>query len=82
MKKTYNKIEYNNDTRQSNINVKRGTEQETASLNINLKTISKSYLLDYLENHPDQQQALIIHQYIEDKANFRSTRKLFGADLV
>jgi len=43
-KRTFQKIDYSNEMRQLNIAAKKGNEQETASLNINLKTVNKSYL--------------------------------------
>jgi hypothetical protein len=58
--------------------MKRGNQQETTSLNINLKTISKSYLLELIEASQEPAQIRIVNQYITDKANFTTTRKLFG----
>jgi hypothetical protein len=58
--------------------MKRGNQQETTSLNINLKTISKSYLLELIEASQEPTQIRIVNQYITDKANFTTTRKLFG----
>jgi hypothetical protein len=60
--------------------VKKGNEQETASLNINLKTINKTYLMPILERHENEAQTQIITEYLKDKANFMSTRRLFGAE--
>lgn len=80
-KRTFQKIDYSNEMRQLNIAAKKGNEQETASLNINLKTVNKSYLQEYSESQTNIEQKLIINDYIgKDKGNFKSTRKLFGAE--
>lgn len=77
-KRPFNKIEYTSETRKSNINAKRGTQQETTSLNINLKTINKGFLLEHIADHNEASKTKIVNEYIHEKANFTSTRKLFG----
>ena len=77
-KRPFNKIEYSSEIRKSNVNTKRGTQQETNSLNINLKTINKGFLLEHMADHHEPTKAKIINEYIHEKANFTSTRKLFG----
>lgn len=60
-KRPFNKIEYSNETRKSNISSKRGTQQETTSLNINLKTISKGYLLEHVSGDNKQNKIKIVN---------------------
>ena len=77
-KRPFNRIEYCNRTRQANIAAKKGEEQETAGLNINLKNANKHYLQHLPNLHEGPHQAQVIQTHLREDANFHSTRKLFG----